>query len=415
MEIHSDKYILGQSINKTIEDSQKEIRLDLSLQPNTTELLLGPQYDSFTVIETGQVPPIEINATQGILGGGASIAPNGQFVQGLGVSFGADVSVIIYTIVAGNYNLKLQYLSGNQLTTLLINVAGAATGTTYRMPKTTNWDVGNANTVTIPLTLAKGRNLIKFYNNSGTASPWIGNLKFLLKTSSTISMKAGSGNVVGPAFVLANGYVGAIGDNGGYVTVTVNAPKSSVYTLGIQYLSGDTATYINRTLKIDVNGVNTGSVYTFPNTGNWDLTSSQIYDVDINLNQGNNTVKFYNSPNYPGPWIDVLTFTRQFFYQTIEAENCTLEGTAKVIDRLVGGIAYGLGSISFGATVPAGGSYDLIIRYVSTISGRTARIFINGVYTGTTYTFDVTDDWDIYKYKTIAIQLNNIANLIKMS
>lgn len=233
MDIQSDKYILGQSTSKIISNQDDEIRLDLSLQPNTTQLLLGPQYDSFTIASLGYIPPIITNATQGTLNG-VTIASNGQFVQEFGTSYASELNLIIYTMVAGQYNLNIKYLSGDRNTTLLINVAGTPTGVTYSFPKTTDWEV----------------------------------------------------------------------------------------------------------------------------------SSARVFNVVISLNEGDNTVKFYNSPNYPGPWIGLLTFTQVFFYRTIEAENTTLAGTAKVNDGFVSGIGYGLGSITFDAnSLPCtAGTYQRLLE-----------------------------------------------------
>ncbi|KEH96728.1 hypothetical protein [Clostridium botulinum] len=412
MDVKSDKYILGQSTSKTI-SNQSEIRLDLSLETNTTQLLLGPQYDSFTIASQGYIPPIEINATKGILGGSASIAPNGQFVQGLGVSFAAEVNIIIYTMAAGQYNLNIKYLSGDRNSTLLINVAGAGTGVTYNFPKTTNWDVSSASISTVSLNLPKGRVLIKFFNNYGNASPWIGDLTFALQQTPTVeSINANTGTMSGGTHVVDNGYVGAIGDTGGYVTVPINITKAGIYTLGIRYISGDR----DRIMKVDVNGVWTGTTYTFLKTTNWNESNSRVFDVTVTLNQGTNKIKFYNSPNSPAPWIGPLTFTQQFFYTTIEAENTTLTGTAKVNNGLVSGIGYGLGSITFGiSNLPGIGQYSFIIKYVSSTSGKTARLWVNNIQIGGNHTFEVTDDWDQFKYKTITIPLNLNNNIIKIS
>ncbi|ACT33719.1 hypothetical protein G8S49_11610 [Clostridium botulinum C] len=416
MDIQSDKYILGQSISKIISNQDDEIRLDLSLQPNTRQLLLGPEYDSFTIASLGYIPPIRTNATKGRLNS-VTIVLNGQFVQGLGTSYSSEVNLIIYTMVAGQYDLNIKYLSGDKNTTLLINIAGVPTGVTYNFPKTTNWEVSSARTLTVSLDLPKGRSLIKFYNNYRIASPWIGDLEFSFhQRPVVVEIQSRTCNIVKPAFQLDNGYVGAIGDKGGYVVCTINVSKAGIYTLGIQYLSGDQTHYINRILKLDVNGVSTGKTYTFPNTGNWEVSSARVFNVVISLNKGENTVKFYNSPNSPGPWIGLLTFTEVFFYKTIEAENTTLTGTAKINDELVSGIGYGLGSITFDTnSLPCKANYDLIIRYISTIPGRTARLLVNGVQVGGEYVFETTDDWQIFKYKTITIPLNSDGNIIKIS
>ncbi|AYF55415.1 hypothetical protein DFH04_11860 (plasmid) [Clostridium novyi] len=137
--------------------------------------------------------------------------------------------------------------------------------------------------------------------------------------------------------------------------------------------------------------------------------------MNINLNKGINSVKFYNSPNAPGPHIGEVTFTQQFFNETIDAEDTTLMGTAEVVSGgLVSGIAYGLGKLNFNINAPGTGDYNLSIKYSATNAEKTARIFLNEVYWGE-YTFDTTDGSNPAKYKQIGVYLNVGNNTIEIS
>ncbi|ACT33732.1 MULTISPECIES: CBM35 domain-containing protein [Clostridium] len=408
MDIQGSKFILGQSISKTIENTQDEITMDLSLQPSTNEIIYGPKYDSFTVTSLGYVPEISISATTATLYGDLSITSNRKFVQGFGLVTSKAI-LNINVLTAGIYNLTIQYLSQYSDATLIVDINGDEN--TYNFSQTVDLQESNALTITVEVDLVVGENTISLYNNI-SSSPQIGNLAFTYtEIPSSITLQPSLWNIVSPASLLSNGYVGGIGNNGGYIVIPVTVTNAGVYNLVIRYLSGDSNTIV----KIDVNGTDTGTSYTFPKTTDWEISNSELLEVNINLNKGINSVKFYNSPNAPGPHIGEVTFTQQFFNETIDAEDTTLMGTAEVVSGgLVSGIAYGLGKLNFNINAPGTGDYNLSIKYSATNAEKTARIFLNEVYWGE-YTFDTTDGSNPAKYKQIGVYLNVGNNTIEIS
>ncbi|MGL5245481.1 MAG: hypothetical protein ACRC7R_09945, partial [Sarcina sp.] len=118
------------------------------------------------------------------------------------------------------------------------------------------------------------------------------------------------------AGVLANGavvasttkfvaYVG--GPSDGSSTVVVNVQSSGVYNLFLKYISGDG---IVRPLKIDINNIDTGIIYYPPVTLNWTVSAAKIFTVQVNLNLGNNIIKFHGNGTDYCP--DLGTFSLNF-------------------------------------------------------------------------------------------------------
>jgi hypothetical protein len=75
----------------------------------------------------------------------------------------------------------------------------------------------------------------------------------------------------------------------------VRVPQSGTFTLTVFYISGDE----NRNAAVSVNG--TGSVITFPATGDWDTVGSLT--TRVNLRAGANTINLTNAAG-PAPDID---------------------------------------------------------------------------------------------------------------
>ena len=82
--------------------------------------------------------------------------------------------------------------------------------------------------------------------------------------------------------------VGYIGNNNGTLQFNnVSANSTGTYNLSIYYLSGE-----NRSVYMSVNG-GTGVLVEFSSLGDWTTVGSKT--VTVNLNSGNNTIKFYNN------------------------------------------------------------------------------------------------------------------------
>lgn len=77
----------------------------------------------------------------------------------------------------------------------------------------------------------------------------------------------------------------------------VQADKAGVYTMTVQYISGD-----SRATSISVNGAEEEN-FNFPKTADWDTVGS--YDIQIDLKQGSNTIRFDDGGGY-SPDIDKI-------------------------------------------------------------------------------------------------------------
>lgn len=83
--------------------------------------------------------------------------------------------------------------------------------------------------------------------------------------------------------------VGFIGNNSGELTFNkITAPAAGDHTLTIYYINGDAS---SRNLYVSVNG-GTGEKYSLPSSGDWSTVAA--YPIQVALQQGENTIKFYN-------------------------------------------------------------------------------------------------------------------------
>ncbi|MFD0619710.1 NPCBM/NEW2 domain-containing protein [Paenibacillus sp. GCM10027629] len=107
------------------------------------------------------------------------------------------------------------------------------------------------------------------------------------KNSKTYEAESPDNTLVGNAKI-AGSKVGFIGNNSGELIINkINAPTAGTYTLTIYYLNGDAS----RNLYVSVNG-GTGQQYSLPSSGGWGTVAA--YPIQVTLQQGENTIKFYN-------------------------------------------------------------------------------------------------------------------------
>ena len=112
----------------------------------------------------------------------------------------------------------------------------------------------------------------------------------------------------------------------------------------------------------------------FPSTGGWNTVGS-IQQITLELNEGFNSIQFFNKDN-PAPDFDKISITPDsgFYYQS-EAEKNVIVGTARIIQR--SNMSGGEGVGYFGRGVENylvynvyvkegfGGSYELSIYYAN--------------------------------------------------
>ncbi|MFC5471653.1 CBM35 domain-containing protein [Cohnella suwonensis] len=84
-------------------------------------------------------------------------------------------------------------------------------------------------------------------------------------------------------------YVGGIDYSDSYVQFTVNVPTTKAYSVTIRYANGTGA---SSTHSMSVNG-GSATTITYPNSGGWFASGSAAsLTVNVNLNAGNNTIRF---------------------------------------------------------------------------------------------------------------------------
>lgn len=199
-----------------------------------------------------------------------------------------------------------------------------------------------------------------------------------------------NGAIVTPPENIAPGFVDLIGGpNGGTATLTINVPLAGEYTIGIQHLNTN-----ERNLAIDVNGVSTGEIYTFPVTTSFDPVDSLIFNTTITLVQGMNTIRFLgDGTGDNAPVLGNITFDKNPFSGTRVASDFTLANGAIVNSNpndanfgfvssigANGGGTNG-GSVSVVVNAPIAGVYNFAIVHING-NERTWLIDVNGVFAG---------------------------------
>lgn len=157
MNILSDKYIFGESKENILKNYGDEININLTLQPNNKSFF-GLEYYSFIVSSIGVEPPLTVNAVNAHLGEGAVQYEKTQYIKNLGYII-SDV----YVAIAGNYTLKINYISTANISHLLIDVNKFKTSIDCICHKTFVFNELNSSIVTTEVNLIKGKNIIKFF------------------------------------------------------------------------------------------------------------------------------------------------------------------------------------------------------------------------------------------------------------
>ncbi|WP_170272151.1 putative mucin/carbohydrate-binding domain-containing protein [Clostridium tarantellae] len=288
---------------------------------------------------TSKILPLNKNIAIGTLEGSAQLDTSTGYVTFIGGATEGTSSLTTNITESGLYYLVIQYLSLNSSKNIMIDINYVSTGTVYNLPKTNSWITTDIKKYTIPVNLNSGNNSITFKGYNTSYAPDLGECYFVLNTPNTlgalsenlfsflgynnnliatlgfdtnvstttipdVTVNAVDGTISSDATTALNGtFVGAIGDTGGYVIVPITVPVDGYYNLAVQYISGDN----NRPLKIDVNGVSTGTTYTVTKTADWNLADAKLLNITVNLNAGLNNIKLYNDLAVLGPWIGSLT------------------------------------------------------------------------------------------------------------
>ncbi len=231
----------------------------------------------------------ELESIDGVLENGAVITDvngiNPGFVDLIGGTNDGSVSITINAPLAGNYILGIKHLNSTTRN-LAIDFNGISTGIIYTVPSTSSLALADAETFNVILSLNQGNNIIKFHGDGVNLAPMLGPIvyvqeQFLSLTEAENATLGGSASVNGE-FVLNIG-----GTGNGYAQIIKNVPFTGVYDLILTYVANDA----NKTVRILVNGVDTGFIYDFEQTDSLNISDTKIKVIKITLNAGSNTIR----------------------------------------------------------------------------------------------------------------------------
>ena len=203
-------------------------------------------------------------------------------------------------------------------------------------------------------------------------------------------------------------------------TWTVNRDTASAATLKFAYANGTTTA---RPMDIVVNGASVGTLTGGP-TGAW--TTWTVQSVNASLNAGANTIRLVASTANGGPNLDYVEIDAAGPPPPppieVQAENCTInQGVVEsnwpgfTGTRFVNGDNVVGSGIECVITVPAAGTYTLVIRFANgTTTTRPMTLSVNGAVIAT-LNFASTGTWDTWNTLSVQAPLNAGANTIRLT
>ncbi|MPQ44484.1 putative mucin/carbohydrate-binding domain-containing protein [Clostridium tarantellae] len=373
---------------------------------------ISPDLESITLSLTNKfiTENNEYNIALGTLSSGAKVEDTTNFVVWIGGPSDGKVVVNVNIDNMGLYALEFQYISADTDRPLKIDINESNKGSIYFLPKTLGGNVSDAKTFTVPIFFMEGNNEIVFHGNGQDYGPSLGMMRLKSITIPT-TLNLTEGILINGAKVIEDGVVGWLGGEvDGSVLINYVAAKTGRYNLNI------TAQGDNSPLTIDINGINTGSIYNVQAIS----PETVIVSVTIPLNLGNNIIKFHGDGINYGPDLFKIEIDKvavpfpSSFYNIAEgslSDGARLNDSGEIVTFL-GGTKKG--SVKVTVNVNESGIYNLILTYISA-EVRTLKIDINGENTGKVYRPEITNGWTISDAKnfTIPISLKAGNSLIK--
>ncbi|MGL5243785.1 MAG: hypothetical protein ACRC7R_01230, partial [Sarcina sp.] len=204
----------------------------------------------------------------GSLSEGALIDESTNLITNIGGK--EDISSLVSVKVdnTGYYNLVIKYLSGDTNRILKMAINGDDNYAPYILSKTSTWNLEDMGTFKTKVLLTKGENSIKFHGDGSNYGPYLGELT----VQASIEVSAGSMVLIGSAKVNGSFIEGIAGEQNGSVDLKIEVPSTGIYDFAIHYVANDN----NKKLKINVNGVNTQTIYSFEMTKSMDLNDEKV-------------------------------------------------------------------------------------------------------------------------------------------
>ncbi|MGL5244567.1 MAG: LamG-like jellyroll fold domain-containing protein, partial [Sarcina sp.] len=198
------------------------------------------------------------------------------------------------------------------------------------------------------------------------------------------------------------------GPTDGASIVTVSIPSSGPYNIAVKYIGPDS----NRPMKLDINGVNTGTIYSLPPTAGWAVTDALTFTMPVNLNSGNNTIKFHGDGINYAQNLGLFTVSAAIIPTTTTLPLGFMTNGARVVSSgavgYIGGTSDGAVFINYNAS--QAGVYNLAL--VGQGSNSPLLIDVNNVNTGTVYKVTVVSPATLTTL-TVTVPLNSGNNTIK--
>ncbi|MPQ43201.1 glycoside hydrolase family 2 TIM barrel-domain containing protein [Clostridium tarantellae] len=258
------------------------------------------------IILNTTIPVYRYNAVNGKLSNGAKPDSGTNFAGWIGGPKDGETIINVDVPDDGTYNLEIEYLGAENNRNLKIDINGSNTGKIYNPMQTNGWNLEDSKMFNIFIKLMKGNNIIKFHGDGINYGPSLGkiNLRLISKNKNNI-YDLSKGILNNGAKINANtnfvSYIGGI--QNGSVTLNINVLESGLYNCRIQYLSAED----NRTLKVDINNISIDKIYTVEKTNSWNISDCKILSFNINLNLGNNIIKFYGDGINNSPELRLIT------------------------------------------------------------------------------------------------------------
>ncbi|WP_244871587.1 carbohydrate-binding protein [Catellatospora sp. TT07R-123] len=239
------------------------------------------------------------------------------FVEGYGASSTASTQFVVTAPSNGYYNVALRYSAGPlagapAARSIRINLNGSQL-TTLALPGTANWDTWNTVTTKVFLPAGVSRINVDAYTADNADAINVDYIDVASTTGtitnyeaeSSANTRAGTAAVSSNSAASGGSYVGYVGNGAGNTLQfnNVNAAVGGRYRVVVSYANGElgagasnyNTNVVDRYADVSVNGGSTKRVY-FRNTLGWSNFWTTAIDVD--LNAGNNTIKFANGARY---------------------------------------------------------------------------------------------------------------------
>lgn len=262
----------------------------------------APNIDGFSIVPVSLLGTF-YEAEDGVLFDGATIqscdnCSGGEQVGDLG---GDNQSYFTYDISAdqaGMYDVLLYFSSGDPRSIFISSNDGSSVNVVC---DSGNW--GAVGLTSVSIELVSGLNTLKFFNDEGFG-PNIDGFFIIPSTSNSDIFEAEDGQLSNGAEIQScdscsgGQQVGNLGgDSQGFFTYDVEVEETGLYNLTLFFSSGDP-----RSIFISANDGTPIEVVC--DSGDWSVVG-QI-DVEIELTNGVNTIKFFNDEGF-GPNIDGFT------------------------------------------------------------------------------------------------------------